>query len=44
MSLVRVVRDGVADDVCDIVEVITLDGKVKYVDIAELARVDKSHS
>ena len=39
MNLVRVVRDGKADDHCDVVEVLTLDGKVKYVETKEFAKV-----
>ena len=29
----RVIRDGKADDYCDIIEMMTLDGKVRYIDI-----------
>ena len=43
LSLIRVVKDGKAEDTCYMVEMITSDGKTQYLDISAFRRLEKEH-
>ena len=43
LSLVRFVSDGEAAESCDTIEMCTMDGKVRYVDVSAFSKVSEEH-
>lgn len=43
MNLIRLKRNGKKDDFCDYVELLTLDGKVKYANVNAFSLTEKRH-
>ena len=43
LNLIRLVRDGKKDDICEYVEIVTLEGKAQYLNISELSKLERRH-